>query len=263
MDRFPLPHEWHGQGEPLLLLSGLGGKGTSWRPFLAHAARRWRVLTLDHRGSGAAPGIEEPMAIADFAADVLRLLDRLGLERVRVIARSMGGMVAQELALAAPDRVERLVLVSTSGRADAHLSQVFLLWARMAEAGVPADVRHQSAMLWCLGRRALERRGAANAYLSGKQSADRPLDYARQARAGAAHHALGRLQRLAAPTLVVAGGDDRLTPVPHAEALAKAIPDAILRVIPEAGHLPYLEEPDRFESVVLPFLERNGSGEGS
>lgn len=251
----PLPFRWLGQGAPLLLIPGLGGKGSSWEPFLQGAARRFRALVFDPPGSGAAPPLAGPTTIRDLARATLRLLDEIGLARTAVVGRSMGGMIAQELALLAPERISRLVLVSTTGRPDRHLAEVFGLWARMADLGVPPDVRHRSTMLWCLGARALEHDGPARAYLRAKSATDRPADYALQARACAAHDALSRMRRVHIPTLVVAGSDDRLTPPGHAEALAAAVPGAQLRVIDGAGHLPYVESPAEFEKVVLEFLE--------
>ena len=256
-----LPYAWHGEGPPLALISGLGGKGTSWRPFLARAAEHFRVLTFDNRGSGLAPRLHAGATIRDLAEDALRLLDFLGLDRVALVGRSMGGMVAQELALLAPERLSCLVLVSTTARSDRHLAGVFELWAHMAESRVPPAVRHQSAMLWCLGSRALEDDASVRAYLEWKSRADRPDDYALQARACARHDALDRLPGLRVPTLVVSGTDDRLTPPAHAEELAKAIPGAELAYVPGAGHLPYLESPVEFASRVLPFAQRASAAE--
>ncbi len=195
------------------------------------------------------------ISLRDLALDLLRLLDACGIERIGVVGRSMGGMIAQELALLAPERVSRLVLVSTSGRSDAHLAGVFELWARMAESGVPQQIRHQSSLFWCVGREALERNERVRAYLFARGRADRPADYAAQARACARHDLLDPLRRLGVPTLVVTGTDDRLTPAFHAEELAKAIPGARLAYIAGAGHLAYLEAPDRFTGEVLGFLE--------
>ena len=249
-----LPHQWHGEGETLVLLAGLGAKGTSWRPFLERAARHYRVLTFDLPGSGSAPALAGPTSMRELAIAALELLDELGIERAHLVGRSMGGMVAQELALAAPQRIRRLGLVCTTGRCDVHLACVFELWARMAEAGVPANLRHQSSLLWCLGHEALSDQQRARAYLEARSKHDRPADYALQARACAAHDALDRLSALRMPTLVLAGGDDRLTPPHHAEALVKAIPAAELAHVSGSGHLAYLEQPERFAEKVLGFL---------
>jgi pimeloyl-ACP methyl ester carboxylesterase len=124
----------------------------------------------------------------------------------------------------------------------------------MAELGVPNEIRHQSSLLWCLGSQSMATERRVRAYLNTKGSADRPSDYALQARACARHDALERLPTLRTPTLVVGGNEDRLTPGPHAEALAKAIPGAELAFIPGAGHLPYLECPDAFARMVLDYL---------
>ncbi|MCP4007503.1 MAG: alpha/beta fold hydrolase [bacterium] len=251
------PHAWCGSGPPLLLIAGLGGKGTSWRPYLQTAAKHFSVLTFDNRGAGLAPALEGPVSIRDLALDVLALMDHLGLERVPVMGRSMGGMIAQELALLAPERVSKLVLVATTGRCDAHVSAIFELWAEMAEERVPAQIRHRSSMLWCLGQQALQNEAAVQPYLKTKLGADRPDDYAFQARACASHDALDRLADLTVPSLVIAGEDDRLTPPAHALALAETIPTCGLEIIPGAGHLVYLEQPELFTHAATDFLLRD------
>jgi pimeloyl-ACP methyl ester carboxylesterase len=259
-----LPHEWHGAGDPVVLISGLGAKGTSWQPFLSRLASTHRVLTFDNPGSGRSPALRGPVSIRSLAHEALALLDELGVGPAAVVGRSMGGMIAQELALLAPERVTRLVLSSTTARCDVHLASVFELWATMAERGVPAALRHRSSLLWCLGGRALRHDERVRSYLDARSRFDRPADYALQARACAAHDALDRLGRLAVPTLVIAGGDDRLMPTHHAETLAKAIPGSETVQLPDAGHLAYLEAPDRFAAAVASFLasslHRGGRG---
>ena len=254
----PLPYQWHGQGDPLVLIAGLGGKGTSWNPFLQAAQKHYRVLTFDTPGAGCAPALAPGTSIRDMALALRELFHELKLERAHVMGRSMGGMIAQELALLAPELVQTLVLVSTSGRTDPHLRQVFELWATMAEQGVPLEVRHRSSMLWCLGAQSLESGSHVQAYLETKGHADRPVDYALLARASAEHDAIERLGRLDHKTLVVAGTNDRLMPAAHAEALAKRIPGAELAYVSGAGHLPYLECPDAFAETVLGFLSGRG-----
>jgi len=253
-----VPHQWHGAGPPLLLIAGLGARGTSWHPFLEHATRYHRVLTFDNRGAGAAPAFDGPVSIRDLARDVLDLLDDLGIERIPVMGRSLGGMIAQELALLAPERVSRLVLVSTTGRVDPHLRELFTLWAQLAEVGAPPELRHRSSLLWCLSPAV--QTPEVQTYLRARIRADRPEDYALQAWACAAHDAIERLKGLRIPTLVVCGENDRFMPTPHARALAAAIPRSRLRCIPGVGHLAYLESPDRFAAEVLGFLAARPQG---
>ncbi len=261
-----LPYQWHGNGEVLVLISGLGGKGRSWYPFLETASKHYSVLIFDLPGSGNSSPLTEPHSIQAFATDTLELLDQLGVENASIVDRSMGGMIAQELALLAPDRVERLALVSTTGAVDGPLQQIFLHWAALANEGVSAEQRHRSSLLWCLGRETLEDEALVERYLQAKSSSDRPKDYAIQALACAEHRMLDRLNALETPTLVVSGTDDRLMPAHHAEALAKTLPNARLSYIPGAGHLPHLEKPRKFEQEVLGHLsgrekwDRNTNG---
>lgn len=252
-----IPHQWHGAGPPLLLLPGLGARGTSFQPFLALAAERYRVLTIDQRGAGQGPPLQPGASLVDLARDVLERLDAEGIERIDVVARSMGGMIGQELALLAPERIGHLVLASTTGRVDTHLAQVFRLLAQMAETGVPAEIRHRTSLLWSLGPTALESDRKVQAYLDVRIRNDRPEDYALQARACSEHDSLDRLGRLTVPTLILAGDEDRLMPPAHAMKLVRAIPGAELCWIPSAGHLAYLEAPGVFASAVFEFLARS------
>jgi len=254
-----VPHQWQGSGSPLLLIAGLGARGTSWHPFLEHATRSHRILTFDNRGAGTGPAFEGPATIRELARDVLDLLDDLGIDRIPVMGRSMGGMIAQELALLAPERVSRLVLVSTTGRCDPHLRELFKLWAELAESGAPPELRHRSTLLWCLSPATVQA-PEIQSYLSARIRSDRPHDYAVQSRACASHDALDRLRGLRIPTLVVCGENDRFMPTPHSRALAAAIPRSRLRCIPGVGHLAYLEAPDRFAAEVLEFLAPRAQG---
>jgi 3-oxoadipate enol-lactonase len=251
-----LPYEWHGSGPPLLLLAGLGAKGTSFHPFLDVAAERYRVLTPDLRGSGRAGPLAPGATLRDLAAEVGELLDALGVGPLPVVGRSMGGMVAQELALLAPGRLDVMVLASSTAYADPHLAEIFRLLADMSRCGIPAELRHRASLLWALGPVAVAERDTVRAYLDARVRNDRPRDYAIQALACAAHDTRARLASVQIPTLVLAGSEDRFMPTRHALALARALPHAELRFIPGAGHLAYLEEPELFAEAVFEFLQR-------
>ena len=251
-----LPYEWHGSGPPLLLLSGLGAKGTSFRPFLDVAAERYRVLTPDLRGSGRAGPLAPAATLRDMAADVAELLEALDVGPLPVVGRSMGGMIAQELALLVPEQIAALVLASSTAYTDPHLAEIFRLLASMSEAGIPPELRHRTSLLWALGASAFAERETVRAYLDARVRNDRPRDYAIQARACAAHDTRARLRSVAIPTLVLAGSEDRFMPTRHALTLARSLPHAELRFIPGAGHLAYLEEPELFAEALFEFLER-------
>ena len=241
-----------GDGAPLLLVHGLGYTRQGWGPQRELLARRYRVLSYDNRGIGESEIPAGPYTVAELADDAVQVLDEAGVERAHVVGASLGGMVAQLLAADRPERVDRLVLAGTTpGGAGAYpLPQRTL--ALMAEASsLPPEV-------------AL-RRFVENALAPGSAFVDEvfgyreqhppdPVGWAAQAAAGAGWDADGRLARIAAPTLVVAGTADAVVDPRNAQLLAGAIPNAQLELIDGAGHLPFWERAEEFARLVERFL---------
>jgi len=244
--------ESQGDGKPVLLVHGLGYTRQGWGPLRELLARRYRVLSFDNRGIGESDIPAGPYAVEELAGDALQVLDEAGVGRAHLLGASLGGMVAQLVAVEHPDRVGRLVLVSTTpgGRDAFPLPQQTL--ALMAEAAtLPPEV-------------AL-RRFVENALAPGSELADEvyayrrahppdPAGWAAQAAAGAAWDADGRLVRIAAPTLVLAGTADAVVDPRNAQILADAIPGAQLELIDDAGHLPFWERAEEFGALVERFL---------
>ena len=244
--------EVQGEGAPVLLVHGLGYTRQGWGPLRDLLARRYRVLSYDNRGIGESEIPPGPYTVAELAADAVDVLDAAGAQRAHVLGASLGGMVAQLLAAEQPERVERLVLVGTTpGGAGAYpLPQQTL--ALMAEApSLPPDV-------------AL-RRFVENALAPGSPFVDEvfayrqqhppdPAGWAAQAAAGATWNADGRLGRITAPTLVLAGTADAVVDSRNAQLLADAIPGAKLELIDGAGHLPFWERAEEFAALVERFL---------
>lgn len=244
--------EAQGEGAPVLLVHGLGYTRQGWGPLRDLLARRYRVLSYDNRGIGESEIAPGPYSVAELAADAADVLDAAGAQRAHVVGASLGGMVAQLLAAEQPERVERLVLVGTTpGGAGAYpLPQQTL--ALMAEApSLPPDVAL---------RRFVENALAPGSPLVDEVFAYRqrhppdPAGWAAQAAAGAAWDADGRLGRIAAPTLVLAGTADAVVDPRNAQLLVDAIPGAKLELIDDAGHLPFWERAEEFAAIVERFL---------
>ena len=236
-------------GAPVVVLgSSLGTDMGMWEPQVAALAERFRVVRYDTRGHGGSPVPAGPLTIADLGADLLGLLDHLGAERARLAGVSLGGMVAMWAAAEAPERVERLVLCCTSARLgppemwDDRIRTVraegtaALAGATMerwfSPAADPDVVARFAAML-----RAVPAAGYAACC-----AAIRDMDQR------------DRLGRIAAPTLVIAGGDDPATPPEHAELLAAGIPGARLAVIDGARHLANVERAEEVTALMLEHL---------
>jgi pimeloyl-ACP methyl ester carboxylesterase len=264
MPRARLYHEVHGDapGTPLLLVTGIGGSCRGWLALqVPEFAERHRTVIYDHRGVGESSDPGGPYSTADLADDVARLFDALGLERAHVLGAFLGGMVAQELALRHPGRVERLVLVGTWARPDAKRRMLVEKWKAMVGHGLPLAVVAQERMLWTLSDETLEQTDLIHPMMQGFLRDRFPMTddtFVRQCDACLGHDALDRLAEIAPPTLVVCGQQDNLTPPKLARELAAGIPDSHLVTIPNAAHLVMAEAAKRFNQVVLQFLEDAG-----
>jgi len=205
-------YEQHGAGEPLLLINGLGADITLLTAIMNSFARRCRVVAFDNRGAGRTDKPDVPYTIEMMAADTAALLDVLHLERVNVLGISMGGRIALELALSHPDRVGRLVLVSTSA---AGRGKVTVSW----------PIRLLLPLKWA-------------GLLRGKYPQPR-YAYLRQRRASTSYDATNRLGNIHAPTLILHGRRDRSMPVQLAERMHAAIHGSQIEIF-RSGHMFFL-----------------------
>jgi 3-oxoadipate enol-lactonase len=240
--------ERHGSGPTLLLIHGLGYARWGWEPVVEPLARSFDVLLFDNRGVGESDAPPGPYTTAQLALDAVQVLDEAGVERAHVLGTSLGGMVAQELALAHPGRVDKLVLACTTpGGAGAHPmpEQTVRLMTNGAtlrdfvENALEPDARVE------LVERILEHRLA---------TAQPPEAWLAQAAAGAGFDAYERAGSIAAPVLVLHGDGDVVVDPRNAELLAGLLPHASLELFPGAGHLFFWQHPERFVGLVEEFL---------
>jgi pimeloyl-ACP methyl ester carboxylesterase len=242
----------HGSGRPLVLLHAFPLSSAMWSGLQLPG----RVVTPDQRGFGRSPLGDDAPSLGACAADVLALLDRLGLDRVVLAGLSMGGYVAMELLRRAPERVAALVLADTKAQADTDEQRAGRL--RTAEA-VERDGTAGLAdtmLPALLGSTTLERRPQVVARVRGLVGDAAPEAVAWASRAMAARpDSFEVLRATDVPALVVVGEQDALSPVRQAQELADALPQGRLAVVQEAGHLSAVEDPEAFGAVVTGFLK--------
>lgn len=256
-------YEEHGSGEPLLLIMGWGGNATTWNPQLPGLAERYHVIAFDNRGVGRTSAPDEPYTIRQMAADTLGLLDALGVPKAHVFGISMGGMVAQELALAHPERVGTLVLGCTSpggSRAAGfdYLQKEITNFHDAVGNGGP-DLAWFSEFLKRLWTDAALTRSDPHLQdfvLSLIRFPPTPQGLRNQAGAVSAHDTFDRLHQIRLPTLVITGDKDELIDFENSFVLAERIPDAELRIFAGLKHAFHLEEPQLVNSVIIEFIER-------
>ena len=250
--------ERHGAGAPLLLIHGLGYARSGWEPVLPGLAERFDVVVFDNRGIGESDAPPGPYTVSEMAADAARVLDDAGVERAHVVGTSLGGMVAQELALTHPERVDRLVLACTTPGGPGAYPMPATTVALLAEAPTLAPaVALRRFVENALAARTVETRPEVVERILTHRLATRqaPEAWAAQAAAGATFDASDRLSTVAAATLVQHGTDDVVVDPRNADLLAALVPDARLEWFPGTGHLYFWEEPDRFVTSVSSFLE--------
>jgi pimeloyl-ACP methyl ester carboxylesterase len=248
-----LHYERAGAGEPLLLIQGMGGTQLSWgEPFLAPLRQSFDCISFDNRGIGRSTPVTDPFATAELAADTLALLDFLEIENAHVLGISMGGMVAQELALAAPQRVRSLTLGCTYCGGPGSQLMDPEDFAPLVEALASGDRDRVLRASWEVNLspdfRADESRYAAFVEMAAAAPVSREI-LGLQLQAIYGHDTNDRLPGIKPPTLVVHGSVDRVLGIANGRQIASQIPGSRLETLDEVGHMFWWEQPER--SAVL------------
>jgi 3-oxoadipate enol-lactonase len=255
-----LYYEIHGDGPPLVLLMGIGYDSSLWTLAQVPAlSTQFQVVLMDNRDAGRSSRADRPYRIADMADDVAGLLDALGVQRSHLLGLSMGGMIAQEFALRHADRLDRLVLTGTGAAPARSAVDPIQIWNWVKSNDPTGDVfgGQQFVSLFSTGflRNSDAVRDTAE-LLAANPHPTGPEAYARQAMAYLQFDCLDRLGTISAPTLVIVGEQDLLTPPWIAREVADAIPGSRFEVIRGDGssHVVPLERPDDFNRLVSDFL---------
>ncbi len=241
-----------GTGDPVLLIHGLGLSGGAWWRTVDTLAGSMRVITFDHRGIGQSESLTYAYTTEAMADDAVSILDDLEMERVHVYGFSLGGMIAQQVALRHPDRVQSLVLGGThSGGRRVAVPDPEVMTFFQRRATMPSEQAAWASVPYNYGPRSR----ATQADRIGEDIERRltnPFNehaYRAQLLAGSLHNCYRRLSRIRTPTMVVHGARDRIIPVANAHMTAQLVPGAELRILEEAGHLYPTEEPAVDEAI--------------
>lgn len=250
-------YESHGVGEPLLLIQGLGANATGWAMQIPEFSRKFRVVIFDNRGAGRSEKPNEPYTMSQMADDAAGVLDKLGIGSAHVFGMSLGGMIAQELALSRRERVRTLVLggtmcggpKATFAGAELVIKFISLMGLPIAEAIEAGLSLVYSDEFIAAKKDELVSRALENIHLTAPSYA-----LQRQFMAVVGFNTYDRLPSLRIPTLVLAGTDDKVMPAANAHVLADVIPGARLVQFEGAGHGFIVERAEEVNATVLEFL---------
>lgn len=257
-----LAYDIHGAGHPLLLISGVGYGAWFWHSLVPLVSPHFQVITFDNRGSGQSDKPEGPYTLADMAADTAGLLEALNLKPAAILGHSLGGFIAQELAITRPDLLSHLILASTShgGPQAVPITPQAIEVLTNRTGDIQEVVKRGIAVAAEPGLG--ERNPAlAQALLDYRLSAPvPPAAYAAQTAVGLGMAAFteaqvaDRMAAIQAPTLILSGEHDLVVPAGNATLLAEKIHGAQVAIVPNTGHIFPLEAPDRTAQLIIEFL---------
>jgi 3-oxoadipate enol-lactonase len=252
--------EIHGDGPPLILVMGIGYDSSLWTLHQVPAlSTQFRVVLVDNRDAGRSSRTDQPYTIADMADDVAGLLDELNIPRTHLCGLSMGAMIGMEFALRHADRLDRLVLAGPGAAPARSAVDPISVWNWVKANDASGAVFGAQQFTWLFSGAFLRNQQAVQETIAVLASNPNPVDvegYDRQARAYLEFDALDRLTGVRAPTLVIVGEQDLLTPPWVAQEVADGIPGARLELVTGDGssHVMPLERPDDFNHLVRNFL---------
>jgi pimeloyl-ACP methyl ester carboxylesterase len=247
-----------GSGPPLLMIMGFAGSASSWgEPVLEDLRKRFTCIRFSNRGTGESDRVTSPFTIRTMADDAVGLLDALKIERPHVFGISMGGMIAQELVLNYPHRVNGLVLGCTAPGGSHTVQAAPETTAKMAPTPGLSQEEIVRNFLTAICSPGFVQRGAA--FLEAMMSSGRPTPMETlglQMMAITQFDSYERLPQIKAKTLVIHGDVDMLVPPQNGKTLAERIPGAELKMIPGAAHMFFWEEPQKSAALVTEFLSK-------
>ncbi len=249
-----------GSGPLVVFLHGIGGNRSNWHDQLpAFAAAGFHALSWDARGYGLSDDYEGPLEFADFSHDLARLLDHCGVAKAHLVGLSMGGRILQDSHPRYPERIATLILCDTfpgfddSFTPEKRAEFVRLRKQPLVEGKEPKDIAPVVAKT-LIGPKATE---AHFQRLVDSMSMLHKASYIKTVEATTHYDRVADLPNISAPTLLVFGAGDRLTPPAIGERMQAEIPNARLEIIPDAGHLVNIEQPEAFNRTVLAFLSEH------
>ncbi len=247
------------ENEPLLLVAGFNGDSSTWAAMMPSLVEQYQVLRFDNRGIGQTSALDSPYSIAQMAADAAALLDYLSISKLHIAGHSMGGQIAQELALAHPEKIKSLILLSSWASRDDKFNSLIEMFGDLPQK-LEGTLYQKVLLPWVFTDAFYSTPGAMEQLLNlieHQLFPPTPHGLYHQSRAILGSDTSDRLADIHCPTLVVVSKEDLLTPLRFSQQLAQGIPQAELAILEHGGHACVVESADAVVKVMLDFLAQH------
>lgn len=255
-------YEIHGSGAPLVLIPGLGYGGWMWHKMIPGLAEYFQVISFDNRGSGQSDKPPGPYTAQMLAADVVGILDEFQMAKAHIMGHSMGGFIAQAMAIDYPERVDKLILSATNFGGPRHIPITPEAMAVLTDlSGDPIERLRRGIVISCAPGFAERRPDVVEDWINFRiANPIDPVGYQAQLAIGLslipeAASFEHKLEAVSAPTLILFGEHDKVVPPGNAQLLAEKISDAHIEILADAGHFFPFEMPEEAISAVTRFLK--------
>jgi len=257
-DFFPLYHKVHGSGDPLLLIAGLGADSSCWAGVVNRLSKHFQTIVFDNQGSGRSPLLNKKLTIQQMADDAVKLLDHLKIKRAHLIGHSMGGYIAQEIAINHPERVNKLILEATAPASSVRNNLLFANFSKKLQKKESFEQWIKTWTYWLFSPQTFASGKFVKNFI--KLATKYPYrstakGFKAQVDAMVKFNTRNRLSKIKAKTLIVEGEDDILILPDEAKELTKAIIKNKYKLIKHCAHYIHLENPSLFTKITLEYLK--------
>lgn len=252
-----LYYEQHGVGEDLILIGGLTSDSQVWKSVLRILSKQFRVLIFDNRGAGKSATPDYPYTTIMMAKDTLDLMDALHIKKAHIVGHSMGGCIAQQIAITAPDRLNKLVVACSRTKMSIIANMIFSMRETLQIQGAPITTLAEYVLPFLFSEHFLKNTLYVNGFIQWTANNPNPqslIGYQHQLHAVKTHDISDKVASILAPTLVVAGEEDIVMPAKYAQAFASSLKNGHFIAFQNCAHMPQVEYPKEFAETVIQFL---------
>ena len=256
----PLYYEQHGAGQDLILIGGLTSDHQVWKSSVRLLSAHFRVLIFDNRGAGQSGAPDYPYTIEMMAKDTVDLMDSLNIKQAHMVGHSMGGAIAQQIALSRPEKINKLALVCTRAKISAIGTMLFSMREQLQSMGMDDAFLANYVMPFLFSETFLQNKMNVTGFAHWTSKNPHPqtaIGYKNQLHASRSRDFTEELAKITLPSLVIAGTEDILVPLSYAKTFSDSLPNSQFVAISGCAHMPHVEKSREFLDILIPFLSED------